>query len=140
MEGTKVLIVCRGGNKDGRFLEAGTYWLGGQRGILLITKGCGGWGWHKFFGELRKAKDFFFATMGCRSGSSFSAEKKGGKEEGPRLGMVLNRMGPSFAEVVTSDSGPDATVMPIVGGFPPSYTEVVRSEPFRHSRLWASLA
>jgi hypothetical protein len=77
--------------------------------------------------------------VGCGSGSSFLAEKKGGKEEGPRLGMVLNRTGPSFAEVVRSDSGLDATVMPIVGGFPSSYAEVVRSKPFRHSRLWASL-
>jgi hypothetical protein len=34
------------------------------------------------------------------------------------MGMVLNRTGPSFAEVVRLDSGPDATVMPIVGGFP----------------------
>jgi predicted transcriptional regulator len=30
--------------------------------------------------------------------------------------------------------------MPIVGGFPSLYAEVVWSEPFRHSRLWASLA
>jgi hypothetical protein len=78
--------------------------------------------------------------VGCGSGSLFSAEKKGGKEEGPRLGMVLNRIGPSFAEMVRSDSCPDATVMPIVGGFPSSYAEVVRLEPFRHSNLWASLA
>jgi hypothetical protein len=64
----------------------------------------------------------------------------GGKEEGPRLRMVLNRTRPSFAEVVRSDSCLDATVMPIVGGFPSLYEEVVRSQPLRHTRLWAPLA
>jgi hypothetical protein len=29
----------RGGNKDGRFLEAATYGMGGQRGILMIPAG-----------------------------------------------------------------------------------------------------
>jgi len=70
---------------------------------------------------------------GSGSGSSFLAEKKGGKEEGPRLGMVLNRTGPLFAEVVRSDSCPDATMMPIMGGFPSLYAEVVRSKALRHT-------
>jgi len=35
-EWSKVLIMRRGGNKDGRFLEAATYGMGGQRGILMI--------------------------------------------------------------------------------------------------------
>jgi hypothetical protein len=114
--------------------------IGGRRGILLIPKGRGGWGLHKFVGELRKEKDFRFATMVCWSGSSFSAKKKGGKGEGPRLGMVLNRMRPSFAEVMRSESCPTVIVMPIVGGFPSSYAKVVRLEPLCHSRLWAPLA
>jgi hypothetical protein len=109
--------------------------MGERRGILLIPKGHWGWGWDKFAGELRKAKDFFFAMVGCGSGSSFSAENKGGKEEGPRLGMVLNRTGPAFAEMVRSDSCPDAMMLHIVGGFPSSYAEVVRLEPLRHTRL-----
>jgi hypothetical protein len=69
----------------------------------------------------------------------FSVEKEGGQEEGPRLRMVLNRTGPSFVEVVRSDLCPDATVMPIVGGFPSSYAEVVRSDPLHHTKLWAPL-
>jgi hypothetical protein len=117
-EGTKVLIVRNGGNKDGRVSEAVAYGMGGQKRILLMPEGHGGRGLHNFFGELRKAKDFIFATVGCGSGTLFSVEKKGGKEEGPRMGMVLNRTGPSFTEVVRLDFGPDATVMPIVGGFP----------------------
>jgi hypothetical protein len=59
-EGTKVLIVRRGGNKDGRYLEAATYGMGGWRVILLISEGRGGWGWHKFAGELRKEKNTSF--------------------------------------------------------------------------------
>jgi hypothetical protein len=35
-EGMKVLIMRRGGNKDGRFLEAAAYGMGRRRGILLI--------------------------------------------------------------------------------------------------------
>jgi hypothetical protein len=54
--------------------------------------------------------------------------------------MVLNCMGPSFVEVVRSYSCPDAIVMPIVGGFPSSYAEVVWSEPLHHTRLWVTLA
>jgi hypothetical protein len=114
--------------------------MGGRREILLIPEGRGGWGWHKFASELRKAKDLLFATVGCGCWSFFSAEKKGGKEEGPGLGMVLNRTEPSFAEVVKSDLCPDVTVMPIVGGVPSSFAEVVRLEPLRHTRLWAPLA
>jgi hypothetical protein len=57
-----------------------------DKGILLILEGRGGWGWHKFAGELSKAKDFLIATVGCASGSLLSAEKKGGKEEGPSFG------------------------------------------------------
>jgi len=63
-EGTKVMIVRRGGNKDGRFLEVAAYGMGRRRGILLIPEGRGGWGWHKFTGELRKAKDFLFCYGG----------------------------------------------------------------------------
>jgi hypothetical protein len=49
-------------------------------------------------------------------------------------------MEPSFTEVVRLGSCPDATVMPIVGGFPSSFVEVVRSVPLCQSRLLASLA
>jgi hypothetical protein len=63
-EGTKVLIVHRVGNKDGRSLEAEAYGMGGRRGFLLIPEGSGEWEWHKFVGELRKTKDFLFATVG----------------------------------------------------------------------------
>jgi hypothetical protein len=52
-EGSKLLIARRGENRAGRFLEATAYGLGGRRGLILIPEGRGGWGWHKFSGELR---------------------------------------------------------------------------------------
>jgi len=64
-EGSKVLIIRKGGNKDGRFLEASTYGSGGRRRFILILEGRGGWGWHKFSGELRKVSDFLSAKVGC---------------------------------------------------------------------------
>jgi len=109
-EGLKVLIARRGGNKDGRFLEAAAYGLGSRRGIMLIPEGRGGWGWHKFFGELRKASDFLFASV---------VLGKVGKEEGDRLGFTCKRMGPSFATVVRSAPDPAAKMMPIVCGCHP---------------------
>jgi hypothetical protein len=42
-EGSKVLIIRKGGNKDGRFLEASTYGSGGRRRFILIPEGRGGW-------------------------------------------------------------------------------------------------
>jgi hypothetical protein len=41
-EGSKVLIIRKGGNKDGRFLEASTYVSGGRRRFILIPEGRGG--------------------------------------------------------------------------------------------------
>ncbi len=58
------MIVRRGGNKDGWFLEAAAYGMGERRGILLIPKGHWGWGWDKFAGELRKEKDLPFCYGG----------------------------------------------------------------------------
>jgi hypothetical protein len=73
--GDEVLIVRRGGNKDGWFLEVATNGMGGQRGYLRILEGRGGWCWHKFSGELRKAKYFLFAMVGCGFGSVFGGEE-----------------------------------------------------------------
>lgn len=53
-EEPKLLIARRGGNKDGRFLEAAVFGLGGRRGFIMISEGRGGWGWRKFSGELSK--------------------------------------------------------------------------------------
>jgi hypothetical protein len=109
-EGSKVTIVCLGGNTNGRFVEATVYGLGGQRGFLRIPEGRGGWGWLKFVGELRKAKDSLVAVVGCGFDFSSLAEKVGGKKVvrpvdsvslvGDFLGKAAGPL--SFAEAVRS--------------------------------------
>lgn len=41
-EGAKVLIIWRDRDKDGQYVEATVYGVGGQRGILLKGKEGGG--------------------------------------------------------------------------------------------------
>jgi hypothetical protein len=57
-EGSKVLIVRRGGNVASRFLEVAVYAVGGRRGFICIPEGYEGRGWSKFVLELGKVKDF----------------------------------------------------------------------------------
>jgi hypothetical protein len=101
-EGSKLLIAWRGGNKDGRFLEAAVFGLGGRRGFVLIPEGRGGWGWRKFSGKLSKISAFLSAAVGCGSWSSVATANLGGKKEGEMLGLSFNRSGPSYATVVCS--------------------------------------
>jgi hypothetical protein len=102
-EGPKVLIARIGGNKAGRFLEATVFRMGGRKGFILIPEGSGGWGWHKFSGELRKAADYLSAMVGCGLGSSSALEQKDGKVEGTSLGLATKWTGLSFAEVLRSN-------------------------------------
>jgi len=90
--GSKVLIVRRGGNKAGCFLEA--------VGFILIPEGCGGWGWHKFSSELRKAIKFLSAAVGRELASSCMSDKVDGEVEGSVLGLAPKWTGPSFVEVL----------------------------------------
>jgi hypothetical protein len=114
-EGSKVLIARRGGNKAGRYLEAATFGLGGRKGSIVIPEGYGGWGWLKFFDELRKVVDFFSVSVGCGLGSSSTLEKKVVKDVRPTLDLAPKLSGLSFAEVLRSDSTTAAKSMPIVG-------------------------
>ena len=52
-EGDKVLMVHRGANKAGRFLEVPVYSEGGCKGVLWLPGGRFGRGWRRFAGELR---------------------------------------------------------------------------------------
>jgi len=63
-EGSKVIIVRRGGNVAGRFLEVAAYAVGGLRGIIYIPEGCDGWGWSRFLVELGKVRDFLKESAG----------------------------------------------------------------------------
>jgi hypothetical protein len=115
-EGSEVLIARRGGNKIGCFLEATTFGLGDRKGSILIPEGRGGWGWLKFFDELRKVLDFLYVSVGCGLGSSSTSEKKVVKGVRPNLGLAPKWMGPSFAEVLRSNSFTTVKALPIVGG------------------------
>jgi hypothetical protein len=103
-EGSKVLIARRGGNKARRFLEATTLGLGGRKGSILIPEGHGGWGWLKFSDKLRKFVDFLSISVGCGLSSSSTSEKKFVKGVRPTLGLAPKWTGPSFAEVLRSNS------------------------------------
>jgi hypothetical protein len=63
-EGSKVLIVRRGGNVARRFLEVAVYTLGGRRGIIYIPEGCDGRGWSRFVLESGKIRDFLKIPIG----------------------------------------------------------------------------
>jgi hypothetical protein len=54
--------------------------------------------------------------VGCGLGSSSTSGKKAVKDVRPTLGLAPKWMGPSFAEVLRSDSTTAAKTMPIVGG------------------------
>lgn len=112
----KVLIARRGGNKARRFLEATTFGLERRKGSILNPKGRGGWEWRKFFDELRKVVDFLSVSVGCGLGSSPTSKKKVVKGVRPTLHLAPKWTGPSFAEVLRSDSTTAAKALPIVGG------------------------
>jgi hypothetical protein len=50
----KVVMVRGGRNKAGRYMEVAVSAEGGQKGIIWLLEGRGGWGWHRFAGELRQ--------------------------------------------------------------------------------------
>jgi hypothetical protein len=104
------------GIKLGRFLEVTTFRLGGRKGSILIPEGRGGWGWLKFSDKLRKAGDFLSVSVGCGLGSSSTSEKKVLKGVRSTLSLAPKWTGPSFAEVLRSDSTTVAKALPIVGG------------------------
>jgi hypothetical protein len=115
-KGSKVLIARRGGYQASRFLEASDFRMGGRKGFLLILEGRGGWGWHKFSGELRKAVNYLSTKVGCGFGSSLASVKEDGKEEEVRLGLAPLWKGPSFVEILRSSSVSAVKRAPIVQG------------------------
>jgi hypothetical protein len=90
--------------------------MGGRKGFISIPEGCGGWGWHKFSGELREAVDYLSAKVGCGFGSSLASVKEDGKEEEVRPGLAPVWKGPSFVEALRSGSVSAMKKAHIVGG------------------------
>jgi hypothetical protein len=52
-EDERMISVHGGGNKAGRFLKVSAFVEGKRKGSIWIPKGRGGWGCHRFAGELR---------------------------------------------------------------------------------------
>jgi hypothetical protein len=50
----KMILVRGGGNKASRYLEVAVSAEGGQKGIIRLPKGHGGWCWHRFASELQE--------------------------------------------------------------------------------------
>jgi hypothetical protein len=98
----KVLIVRRGGNLAGRFLEVAVYAVGGRRGIILIPEGRKGRGWSLFIVELGKVLGFFKASGRPGFVSPSSALKESGKlvETGLVQYPAINGWAGSFGKVV----------------------------------------
>jgi hypothetical protein len=91
-EGSKVIIVRRGGNCSGRFLEVAVYAVGGRRGMIVFPEGCDGRGWGQVSRELSKVLAFF--------GTSVVSSPFSGVPVGKSLGKVAGVL--SFAVVVGS--------------------------------------
>jgi len=102
-EDSKVLIVQRGGNRAGRFLEMASFAIGGRKGFIWFLEGREGQGWRRVAGELSK----MVAFLESASGSMVAVE--GSLEE----------------ELQNSSNGHSFGVSPEKGGVVSSYTEVV---------------
>ena len=80
-EGMEVLMVRKGSNKAGRFLEAAVFAEGGQKVVIWLPEGRGGWGWRRFVGKLLHllaltvAKDQSPVSRVISSGGGFSSTR-----------------------------------------------------------------
>jgi hypothetical protein len=100
-EGSKVLIVRRGGNAAGRFLEVAVFAAGGRRGVIFIPEGNNGRGWSRFGSEVGKVRDFFKAS--ARQGvvlTSSSSVKPSSEGPGGASGSPGSVGAPSYADVL----------------------------------------
>jgi hypothetical protein len=96
----KSLLVSRGGNKAGRFLEVAAFAeggrKGGRKGIIWIPEARSGRGWRRFVDELRS----LLASVECSVGfSSPKSSSPSGKHFQGNPGLKVER---SFVEVVRS--------------------------------------
>lgn len=106
-EGSKVLIVRRGGNVASRFLEVAVYAVGGRRGIIYFPEGYEGRGWRKVVLELGKVSDFLKSPDGLgmsRVASTPVKLRAGDVNEDPALSVHVVSPGknevPSFVDVL----------------------------------------
>jgi hypothetical protein len=113
-EGSKVLLVRRGGNAAGRFLEVAVYGVGGRRGIIFIPEGRDGRGWRSFVLELDKISAFLKVPLTFGVGRPTTVLEKtrrnsdnaiGGYDPGDPSRALSKDGAPSFAAVLHSGPG-----------------------------------
>lgn len=99
-EYVEVLMVCRCGNKAGRFLEVATFAEGSHRGCIWLHEGRAGWGWRCTADELRKFLHSLEATFGSPAfeEGSMAERNKGKVVKDCSLGRYFGAK--SFAKVV----------------------------------------
>jgi hypothetical protein len=110
-EGSKVLIVRRGANAAGRFLEVAVYGVGGRRGIIFIPEGRDGRSWRSFVLELDKISAFLKVPLRFGVGRPATVLEKtrrngdiaiGGYDPGDPSRALGKDGAPSFATVLRS--------------------------------------
>lgn len=73
----KVLMVRRGVNKSGRYLEVVVFAEGGRKGAIWLFEGRKGGGWARFAGELRKMTSFLGSKERMMGSETFFFESAG---------------------------------------------------------------
>jgi hypothetical protein len=105
-EGSKVVIVRRGGNAAGRFLEVAVYGAGGWRGIIFIPEGRDGRGWRSFVLELGKVNAFLKVSIRLGVDHSATVLEKTRRNGDDDVGGEVAIGAPSLAEVLRSGPWP----------------------------------
>lgn len=100
-----MLIVRRGGNQAGRFLEVASFAVGARKGFIWLYEGREGQGWRQVAGELSKMVVFLESTFGSMVVAEGSSEGK---------------------ELQNSSGGHSFGVSHEKGGVISSYAEMVR--------------
>jgi hypothetical protein len=75
-EESKLVIVRRGGNQVGRFLEVSSFAVGGQKGSIWLLEGRDGRGWRRFAGELSKMVVVLESPSGSLVGAVATSDRK----------------------------------------------------------------
>jgi hypothetical protein len=73
-EGDKAMMVHRGANKAGRFLEVSFLAVGGRKGVIWLPEGRCGRGWRRFAGELRRLLEAQRLAVGSKEDGDLMAK------------------------------------------------------------------
>lgn len=73
---SNLMIVRRGGNQVGRFLEVSSFTASGRKGSIWLPKGQDGRGWRRFVGELSKMVAVLESPSGLLVGAVATLDQK----------------------------------------------------------------